>query len=293
MSVIEEIKYRLRQDNAVIKIIMINVMVFIAFALLNVIFYLANSRESSQWFTRLFMLPASLGNFIYQPWSIITHMFLHERLLHILFNMIWLYWFGQLFQQYLGNSKTYRVYLLGGFFGALLYILFFNIFPVFSASVAQSYALGASAGVLAIVVATATLLPDYRISLFLLGSVKLKYIALFSVLLDLINIPNENANAGGNIAHLGGAAFGYVFIKFLYSKSPYVNAFNQFFDQIGSWFKPKPKMKIYHRTTYMRVENNKKPSQLEIDMILDKISKNGYESLTKTEKEILFKASKD
>lgn len=291
MSVIEEIKYRLKQDNAVIKIIMINVMVFLAFAFINVIFYLIKSQETSQWFTRLFMLPASLGNLIYQPWSIFTYMFLHEGLLHILFNMIWLYWFGQLFQQYLGNSKTYRVYLLGGFFGALLYILFFNIFPAFSASVGQSYALGASAGVLAIVVATATLLPDYRISLFLLGSVKLKYIALFSVLLDLINIPN--GNAGGHIAHLGGAAFGYVFIKFLYSKSPYVNAFNQFFDQLGSWFKPKPKMKIHHRTTYMRVENNKKPSQQEIDMILDKISKNGYESLSKTEKEILFKASKD
>ncbi len=291
MSIIEEIKYKFRQDNAITKIIMINVMVFVLFSLINVFLYLFNSASSSSWFTKLLMLPASLGNLIYQPWSIITYMFLHEGILHILFNMLWLYWLGQLFQQYLGNSKTFQVYILGGIFGGILYILSYNIFPAFSESVNQSYALGASAGVLAIVVATATLLPDYQIMLFLLGSVRLKYIALFSVLLDLINIPN--GNAGGHIAHVGGAAFGYIYIKFLYSQSAVPGVLDRVFDSIGNAFKRKPKMKIYHKTTYMRVENSQKPTQIEIDLILDKISRNGYESLNKKEKEILFKASKD
>ncbi len=291
MSLLEELKYRFKQDNAIVKIIMMNVMVFLAFALMNVVAYLFNSGAGSLGLTKYFMLPASLGNFIFQPWTLLTYMFLHEGIFHILFNMLWLYWLGQLFQQYLGNSKTYQVYFLGGIFGGIIYMLSYNIFPAFSASVDQSYALGASAGVLAIVVATATLLPDYQVMLFLLGSVRLKYIALFSVLLDLINIPN--GNAGGHIAHVGGAAFGYIYIKFLYSQSTIPGFLDRVFDSIGNLFKPKPRLKIHHKTTYMRVENNQKPTQVEIDLILDKISKNGYESLSKKEKEILFKASKD
>ncbi|MBC7382175.1 MAG: rhomboid family intramembrane serine protease [Bacteroidia bacterium] len=290
MTVLEEIKYKLRQDNAVVKIIVINVIVFLALTVISLLF-----NSAGNWLFSHLILPASPAKFIYQPWTIITHFFLHIKVFHILFNMLWFYWFGQIFQQYLGNSKTYQVFIFGGIVGGLLFMLAFNLFPIFSASLDNSVAWGASSGVLAIVVATATLLPDYQLGLFLFGPVRLKYIALFSVVLDLISITGSNSdgNPGGHIGHLGGAAFGFIYIKYLYNKGNIPDGIERFFENAGSLFKAKPKMKIYHSSSKMRVENNSKPSQLQIDMILDKISKNGYESLSKQEKEILFKASKD
>jgi membrane associated rhomboid family serine protease len=292
--VIEELKLKFQQGNAIIKIILINVGVYLLFALLGVVLYLFNRAGIQSGWLEYLMLPSSLSKFILQPWSLISYMFLHEGFMHLLFNMLWLYWMGNLFQQYLGNSKTFQAYFLGGIFGGLIYMLAYNIFPAFSNMVDSSRALGASAGVLSVVVATATLLPEYQVVLFLLGPVRLKYIALFSVLLDLISIPN--GNAGGHIAHLGGAAFGYLFIKIIYSKSNFANQLDSFFNAIGNLFVAKPKLKIHHKAnnSRMRVDNgNAKPSQQEIDQILEKISKNGYESLSKKEKEILFKASKD
>ena len=220
-------------------------------------------------------------------------MFLHDGFFHILFNMLWLYWLGGLLQEYLGNSKTYQAYFLGGIFGGLIYIISYNIFPVFQNSLPISFALGASAGVLSVLVAAATLLPDYPIMLLFFGEVRLKYIAIFSVLLDFINIPG--GNAGGHIAHLGGALFGYLFIKFIYSKSNMPNALDKIFDGIFSIFKTKSKMKVHYKnnTTNMNSSANRKTNQHDVDAILDKISKSSYESLSQKEKEILFKASKD
>jgi membrane associated rhomboid family serine protease len=288
---LEELKFKFRQGNAVVQIVLINVAVFLIFAGLGVLFFLFNKSGISEYMIQHLMLPASGKNFIMQPWSIISYMFLHNGFLHLLFNMLWLYWFGNLFQQYLGNSKTYQAYFLGGIFGGLIYMLAFNIFPAFSNEVSFSYALGASAGVLSIVVATATLLPDYQVLLFLFGSVKLKYIALVSVLLDLISIPN--GNAGGHIAHLGGAAFGFIFIKLIYSQSIIPTQIDSVFNGIAKAFSPKSNIKIHHKGSNIRVEGTENPSQKEIDTVLDKISKKGYESLSKKEKEILFKASKD
>ena len=295
MSVTEDIKYRLRQNNAVYKIILINVLVFLVIAIISLSFSLFNAGLVFNNFIEYFMLPAAYGKLIYQPWSLFTYFFLHLGLLHLVFNMLWFYWFGHLFQQYLGNTKTYIVYITGAILGGILYVVSYNSFPVFAERVVNSTALGASAGVLAIVVATATLLPDYQFFVFIIGPVRLKYIALVSVILDLISITGVNAdnNSGGHIAHLGGATFGYFYIKFLYSKSNFALAINTFFEQIIGWFKPKPQLKIHYKSNYMRVEENVKPSEQEIDAILDKISKHGYESLNKKEKEILEKASKD
>jgi hypothetical protein len=198
-----------------------------------------------------------------------------------------------LFQQYLGNTKTYQAYFLGGIFGAIVYILAYNLFPVFHSQVGIATAIGASAGVLSIVVATATLLPDYSISLLFIGAVRLKYIALFSVLMDLISIPQ--GNPGGHIAHLGGAAFGFIFIKLIYNKSSASNYLDGFFEWISNGFKssPSPKLKVkYKATSKTNSSEVGKPSQEEIDAILDKINRGGYENLSKKEKEILFKASK-
>jgi membrane associated rhomboid family serine protease len=291
MEALESLKFKFKNGNAIIQIILINVSIFIFLSLTGILLFLFNLGTLQGNVLKYLMLPASFSNFIYQPWSILTYMFLHEGFLHILFNMLWLYWLGDLFQQYLGNSKAYQAYFLGGIFGGLIYILAYNVFPAFANQVSLSYALGASAGVLSIVIATATLLPDYQVHLFILGSVRLKYIAVVSVFIDLISIPS--GNAGGHIAHLGGAAFGYLFIKLLYSQSNIPGILDRLFNAIGNIFEPKSKIKIHHKAGVMKPETSSKPSQMEIDLILEKISKKGYESLSKSEKEILFKASKD
>lgn len=290
MNLLKEIKFKFKQGNAVVQIILVNVLVYLSFALLGLFFFLFNQTSVLATFMKWLMLPAAFSNFIWQPWSIFTYMFLHEGFFHLLFNMLWLYWLGNLFQQYLGNVKTFQAYVLGGIFGGLIYMLAYNIFPAFTNQVPLSFALGASAGVLSIVVASATLLPEYSIQLLIIGQVRLKYIALFSVILDLISIPN--GNAGGHIAHVGGAAFGYLFIKLIYSQSAIPNFLDKVFGGVGNWFKPSSTLKVRHKSKGTASFNNTKPNQQEIDSILDKISKNGYESLSLKEKEILFKASK-
>jgi membrane associated rhomboid family serine protease len=212
-------------------------------------------------------------------------MFLHDGFFHLLFNMLWLYWIGQIMHEYLGNRKIYEAFFAGGVAGALTFIISYNVFPVFQHVRDVQFAVGASAGVLAVVVATATLLPEYGIQLLFFGNVKLKYIALITIVLDLISIPQ--GNQGGHIAHLGGALFGFIYIKYIYKYG------NLIPDSWLNVFQRKNKIKIYHRTTYMKVQSDDKPTQQEIDAVLDKISRSGYDSLSKREKEILFKASKD
>jgi membrane associated rhomboid family serine protease len=288
MNLFQEIKYNYLQSNhAVKRIIAINVAVFLVLAVVNVFSFLLKSGVSTQSFTTYFTLPATLSVFIYKPWSLFTYMFLHDGFFHILFNMLWLFWMGNLLHEYLGNKRVYQSYFLGGIFGGIIYMLAYNIFPAFNEAKHVSYALGASAGVLSVVVSAATLLPDYQIRLLFFGDVKLKWIALISVVLDLISIPN--GNAGGHIAHLGGALFGFLFIKYLYTNT----VFDKFIDKIGNLFSKKPKLKVHYKTTQNGNKLNIKVSQQEVDLILDKISKSGYESLSKREKEILFKASKD
>ncbi len=291
MELIEELKFKFNQGNAVVKIILMNVLVFVVFGVVEVVLTLFNLAPLYQNAFHYLMLPASFSKFILQPWSLLTYLFLHEGFIHILFNMLWLYWLGNLFQQYLGNKKTYQAYFIGAIFGGLVYMLAYNIFPVFANTIDYTFAIGASAGVLSIVAATATLLPNYEVFLFLLGSVRLKYIALVVVILDILSIPR--GNAGGHIAHLGGAAFGYLFIKLIYSNSKLLDFFDKITDVISAPFSKKPKLKIHHKGSGIRVEKPSKPNQMEIDSVLDKISKSGYESLSKKEKEILFKAGKE
>lgn len=288
MNLFQEIKYNYLQSNhAVKRIIAINVAVFLVLAVVNVFSFLLKSGISTQSFTTYFTLPATLSVFLYKPWSLLTYMFLHDGFLHILFNMLWLFWMGNLLHEYLGNKRVYQSYFLGGIFGGLIYMLAYNVFPAFSEAKQTAYALGASAGVLSVVVSAATLLPNYEVRLLFLGDVKLKWIALVSVVLDLISIPN--GNAGGHIAHLGGALFGFLFIKYLYTNT----VFDKFFDKIGNLFSKKAKLKVHYKTTQKGDKVSLHVTQQEVDLILDKISKSGYESLSKREKEILFKASND
>lgn len=215
-------------------------------------------------------------------WTPLTYMFMHDGIFHILFNMLWLYWFGQIFEEYLGKKRTLGLYLLGGFAGAALFILSYNTLPFFTHENAALYSsmVGASASVMAIMVATATLLPDYTISLIFIGAVKLKWLILAFIVIDFLGIVGPNA--GGEIAHLGGGLIGFIYIK-------QVQRGNDWIDSINKLFRPKSKLKIVSKNPSRN--SSDLPRQEEIDLILDKISQSGYDSLNKQEKEILFRAS--
>ncbi|MFI5160534.1 MAG: rhomboid family intramembrane serine protease [Sphingobacteriales bacterium] len=230
-------------------------------------------------------LPSYLPELLRHFWTPITYMFLHASFFHILFNMLWLYWIGQIFEEYLGNKRTIGVYLLGGLTGGFLYVFFYNTLPLFTQTpglVEASTTVGASAAIMAIIIATATLLPDYTISLMFIGPVRLKWIALFIVILDFLGI--SGLNAGGEISHLGGALFGFVYVKQLQRGHDWVGFFTNL-------FKKRSKLKVVASNGAKKAGST--PRQEEIDRILDKISQSGYDSLNKQEKEILFRASKD
>jgi len=229
-------------------------------------------------------LPAYLPKLLSRFWTPVTYMFMHAGWMHILFNMLWLYWFGQIFEEYVGKKRTLGLYIMGGLAGALLFVLAFNTIPAFTHANAAylSVMVGASASVMAIIVATATLLPDYTISLIFIGPVRLKWLALFFVIMDFLGI--TGLNAGGEMSHLGGALLGYVYIRQLQNGNDWIG-------NIDKLFRGRPKLKIVAKNT------SKNPSALprqeDVDVILDKISKSGYDSLSKQEKEILFRASNE
>lgn len=229
------------------------------------------------------LLPAYLPLLAKRFWTPFTYMFMHAGIFHILFNMLWLYWIGQIFEEYLGKKRTLGLYLMGGFAGAIFFVASYNLFPFYTHDNMALYTgplVGASAAVMAIIIATATLLPDYTIPLILIGPVKLKWLALFFVIVDFLGI--TGFNAGGELAHLGGALIGFIYIKQLQNG-------NDMIAGIAKIFKPRPKLKVVAKNP-MRGRNDL-PRQEEIDAILDKISKSGYDNLSKQEKEVLFRAS--
>ena len=289
-SVFEDIKNNFKGGNSLTKLIYINVGVFLIASVLRVLSFLfmVNGWEFLSYFT----LPASIPLLIKKPWSIISYMFLHQSFIHLLFNMLWLYFGGQIFLSFFDNKKLISTYVLGGISGAVLFILSFNLFPVFATALPNAVALGASASVLAIIMAIATKSPNYSIRLLLIGNIKLKHIAIVSIVLDIMSIPQ--GNAGGHIAHLGGAFFGYLYVKQLNSGNDIANSFNKIMDNLNSYLKKDPKLKkAYSRKkSDQDYRKEKVQNQAKIDNILDKIAKSGYEGLTKKEKDILFKASK-
>ncbi|HCC71574.1 MAG TPA: rhomboid family intramembrane serine protease [Bacteroidales bacterium] len=291
MTIIGDLKDQFRKGTNLLKLIYINAAVFIVMAVLQIISVLSNNPSISSSVVEFLAVPASSSNLLIRPWTILTYMFLHEGFFHLLFNMLWLYWFGRIFSDYFDQKKIVSVYILGGLSGALLYILSFNIFPAFSEVIHVSIALGASASVIAIVVATAAYVPDYSVHLFLIGRVKIKYIALGIFLLT--SIFDFSVNTGGKIAHIGGAIFGYIYaIRYKQGKDTGKWVSN-IIDGIATWFKPRKKMKVSYKKPMTDIEYNKMKTDHheQINRILEKISKGGYDSLTKEEKEILFKES--
>ena len=279
------------KNSTLVKLIYINFLIFIAIKLLYLFFWLMQLSVSPEsWATEWLAVPSSLTNLIVKPWTIITYMFLHLGLGHVFANMLWLFFLGQLFVRFLGERKLWTVYLTGGLAGALLFIIFYNTFPVFSEINASSMALGASASVMAIVVAVGTYAPNFIIKLFGLFEIKLKYIAIISFVLDVLSI--SNSNSGGHIAHIGGAILGFFFAT-QWKKGKDITAWaGTVSDYIVAVVKPrKRKMKVKYKRSSSDYEYNtrKKDEQAEVDAILDKISRSGYDSLSKKEKEFLFK----
>ena len=282
--IIEDFKNEWRKkDNGLIKIILINVILFIGISFIQVIMTISGLSSFFNIFINKLMLPASFNIFIFQPWSIITYFFLHLNFMHILWNMLFLYWFGKIIQDNIGNNALISLYVLGGIIGGLLFMAIYNIIPYYVERVPESLMLGASAGVFSIVVGSATLLPNYSFYLLLIGPVRIKYIALFYVLLSFFDV--AGSNAGGEIAHMGGAIIGYIYIKKLQNGidigQGLINFINLFNNKKVSEVRDEKDTNIFEES-----------SQDEIDKILDKISESGYSSLSKDEKERLFNASK-
>jgi membrane associated rhomboid family serine protease len=287
-GIIDELKLNFTKGSALIRIIYINIAVFILYSLVFLVMYFWGNGGILN-FTQWFAVPASLPGLVLKPWTIITYMFYHEEFLHILFNMLWLYWFGKIFMIYFDSKKLTSIYLLGGIAGAIFYIVAFNVIVVFKQVAPISVALGASASVMAIVFAVSFYAPNFKINMLFFGEVKLIYIALISVAIDIIMIPK--GNAGGHIAHLGGAFFGYLWALQFRKGRDITSFFSGMLESLQAIFSRKNKLKVTHKKPVNDLDYNKRKldMQKEIDRILDKISKGGYESLTGEEKETLFK----
>jgi membrane associated rhomboid family serine protease len=301
MTLVTEIKSWLRKGSIVYRLIFINVAVFMILGIWFVGLRLFTPGVSlpalrlsfNDQIVKFLMVPSLPLELLTRPWTVITYMFTHTNIWHILFNMLMLYWFGRIFIQYLTGKQLLSTYLLGGLLGAILYIIFINSFPGLREYLGGSM-LGASAAIMAIVVAISFYVPNYTIYLFFFGPVRLKYIAIAFVLIDVLMIASDNA--GGNIAHLGGALYGFWFTSNLKKGRDAGRWLNNLIDKLVVLFKPRPKLNVTYRKPAKHVSDleynrRKLNEQKEIDRILDKIAKAGYDSLTKSEKETLFKMS--
>ncbi|WP_291722253.1 rhomboid family intramembrane serine protease [Bernardetia sp.] len=304
MDFSERIKYEWnKSDNTLMRVIMINVAVYLLLATVIIIAKFGGVPILGDITAKVFFLPADISDLAFRPWTLLTYGFAHSigDIFHIVFNMLVLFWFGQIVVSEIGSNRFLGLYIWGILAGAVAFLLLFNFVPYFTDLKNGTVLIGASAGVYAVVVAAGTLLPNVKMNLFLLGEVSLKWIAMGYIILSFVSL--AGGNAGGNMAHLGGALIGYLFIV-QYRKgndwSKPIVGVTSFFANL---FKRKPKMKAYKggASSYKADDSNRQKQarakksteeQNQIDEILDKISASGYESLTQKEKQILFQASK-
>ncbi len=275
MGIWDEIKASFRHGTSLTRLIFVNAGIFLIIKILEMISVLASR-------------PEALAT---KPWTPVTYMFLHQGFIHLLFNMLWLWWFGKIFMGYLDQRKVVSLYIMGGLAGALLYITIFNLFPAFAGAVNVSVALGASASVMALVIATAVYLPEMELHLLFLGRIKLKYLALITFLIT--SVFDFSVNTGGKIAHIGGALMGLAYGYGLKNGKDIGAWLNSIIDFFVTLFRPGRRMKVTYKKPKTDYDYNKirAERQKAIDHILDKISKGGYDSLTREEKEILFSES--
>lgn len=298
MSILSEIKQSFKLGSSLTKLIYINIGVFVIVKLISVVFWISGTANETPLFTWL-AAPAYLPTLLYKPWTVITYMFYHEDFLHILFNLLGLYWFGRIFLQFLGERQLIGTYVLGAVSGYILFLLSYYTIPPLQLQLQKSLLLGypvsilgASAGVIATLAAVSFYRPNYTIFLMFVGQIKLKYLALTYIALDILMM--AGGNAGGHISHLGGALFGFLFATQYLKGKDLTKGINRVIDFLVTLLRPRKKMKISHkRTVVNEYEYNKvrADQQKDLDVILDKISKSGYESLSKEEKEKLFRMS--
>ncbi len=296
-----ELLHKFRESDIVVRFIYINVAVYIIAVSIGVFSVLFNAAPLAGYAVRCLELPASLGLLLQRPWTLVTYMFLHEHLMHILWNMLALYMFGKVFLNFYSVRHFVGTYIIGGLFGGMAFIVSYNIFPHFTPYVNSSCLVGASASVLAIIVSSAVRSPGYRLNLLLFGSVKLSTLAMVSVVISFLMLSGENA--GGNFAHLGGAFAGWLMAFMLGRGVDVTLLVNRPLDFLVSIFGKKRKRKCRKgKFTYSascgdragdyEFNARKKASEAEIDRILEKIKKGGYASLSEDEKKRLFDASK-
>ena len=287
INILEGLKRFFLQKNVLSRLMLINITIWLICLFICVFTWLFNISDIS-FVTKLFAVPSDIATLAEKPWSIFTYMFLQEQFGHLFFNMLMLYYGGKIFLQYFSQKQLLFTYIVGGLAGALFFVLAFNAFPVFENMKGHAVALGSSASVLSILIAAATYRPDYTLNLFLLGQVKMKWIAIVFVVIDFLSI--SKGNSGGHIAHLGGALWGFLYAYML----------NKDFD-IYRIFKKRARIKVKtintenyqgRPKTDEQYNAERAQAQEETDRILEKIAKNGYSSLSDKEKEFLFRQSK-
>jgi membrane associated rhomboid family serine protease len=289
MNFQDQLRYRLQQLNEAEKLILINVICFVLPLFLKTLFYLLNipSNVMIGWFE----LSAEWSDLLFKPWTIFTYSFMHSGFFHLFWNMYLLYFASRLFLNLFSPRTFFNVYFLGVLLGGLTFMLSYSVFPAFQ--YASPIMVGASAGVMAVLIFMATYSPDLEVRIIFFN-VKLRYLGIAFVLLDVIQIPY--GNAGGHLAHLGGAALGYLYAKRLDQGVDIGLPFENFTKRVLNLFKMQSKLKTVHKRKAS--SNSKKKvttqevDQSKIDSILDKISKSGYDSLTQKEKDFLFQAGK-
>lgn len=291
-----------KDNSALITLISINLIIFVIFAFIKAVYYVRfeNGEEAVARFNdtmlNWFTLPANPSGIIARPWTIITHMFLHDGLWHVFGNMLWLWMFGYIFQDLTGNRKIFPVFFYGGMAGALAFVLAYNFLPGLKPFMPNQFALGASAGVMAIAVATTVVAPGYRIFPMLNGGIPLWVITAIYLIIDLATIPGDNP--GGHIAHLAGALGGFLFIYAFRRGYDWGAWINNFFDWVSNLFNPdKPKRakviksELFYKSGKQPFTKTPNVTEQRVDEILDKISQKGYQSLTEEEKDLLKRAS--
>jgi membrane associated rhomboid family serine protease len=289
-SIKDDIKATFSYGNMVNKIIIVNVGVYMVFAIIN-----AFAPTFYAGFVDYFSLPSRFSEMIRQPWSLITHMFLHEGVWHLAWNMMIFYTFGNIFGDLLGDRKVLPLYLMGGLLGAILFLCASQFFPSYF-YLGAGHALGASAAVMGIIFAAVAIAPDYYIHLLLLGPVRIKFIGLAILFFDIIGT-RAMSNSGGHIMHLGGIAFGFLFV-FLLKKGTDLSSFEWKTERKSK----SPRVTRSSKSLTVVSDNRKSKTkqapvvidqELQIDIILEKIKRSGFDSLTKDEKEALENASKN
>jgi len=300
-----------RRDDVLTQLIVLNIALFVLLGGTSVVLFIANAAvetkaSTAEFLRQNFFLSSNLGVFLRHPWTLITHFFSHQQPFHLISNLLVLFWFGQLIQEYLGSGRLLSLYILGGIAGGAIFLLAFNALPAFASGVGVSL-LGASGACMAIVVGAATLLPNYCFNLLLIGSVRLVYIAGAYVLFSFLNL--QGSNPGGNLAHLGGGLMGYLFITQLRHGRDLGKPIQLSIAWVKKLFKPKSGMQAtYNRSrAYETVipsgakkaiqktapgKKNDQVNQAEVDAILDKVLESGYNSLSADEKRKLEAAAK-